>query len=595
MKLSKKLSVTKTLIVALFLGIIVSPALMMAWKTPITIAGEAGHKYGKPEIKFGPSGTVYMTYRNKVGGNSDITLCTYDGKKKEYENVSNLAEIWSMHDAYESAVYVDLNETIHVTWIGINLSGSHEIHHIMYRYKDENGWSKVFDLGTLNEHEELFDTRIAVDSSGNAHIITMKDAGRTTFYVAVYGDVPTPIVQIGESSCKHPDIIVDDNYVHIIYQKKIGFPYVQMYQKRENKPNGNILLTKQLTHPSEPYASQKGRLERRNDGKLFMLDFYKGGPNNSPQKQLFHYELDTSKGVLNDEILISKPAKMLLYHYAAFAIKGNSQFVSMQLGSASTGGTGLFYNWRKNGQWSGYTYIAGTAKALHNSADLTDDGKIAAVAYITPDNKIHLVSTDTITITGKLEANFSHSDSIFSGSETNFDASECSTLNPDYNIVKYIWNFNGTIKETSSPTIAHTFDVHRTNVKVTLTIQADSSDDTGVIEKTIYINANYNAVNVEKTPMNIKTLIYNRSAYKITWSANTQNSDAGIAKYQIWRSLVTGTMPSNDPNDYKQVGEVSSNTLIHYDYTDVASASNYEYIVRTVDASGNVSPLLNNY
>ena len=107
----------------LFIGLIlvvgISPGNVLAWEMPITIAGQGDHRYNKPEIRFAPSGAVYITYRDKemAGGNSDIMMCMYDGKEMVYENVSEGASFYPRYKCYESDVDVTPDGRIHVAWL----------------------------------------------------------------------------------------------------------------------------------------------------------------------------------------------------------------------------------------------------------------------------------------------------------------------------------------------------------------------------------------------------------------------------------------------------------------------------------------------
>lgn len=288
-----------------------------AWEAPIVIANKSNHKYVKPEIGFGPSGAVYIAYREKNNqtGNSDIYMCQYDGKKLETENVSELASMWTKFKAYESDIEVDQDERVHVAWI------AHEVpvettHQIMYRYRDGNTWSPIYTLGTLHvpKGDHCFDTRLGVDSSGNVHVVTYIENEKTTWYVAKYGDVLLPVEQLGpigkKQWVKHPDIAVTDDYVHVIWQQKIGFPYVIMHQKWENKVDAVKPRWVQVTFPKEPWANQKSRIDIDSDGLAHFAIFYK---TEDPKK--LNYWREMPDGTYSKIRNLSDPEKLRLYHF----------------------------------------------------------------------------------------------------------------------------------------------------------------------------------------------------------------------------------------------------------------------------------------
>jgi hypothetical protein len=566
---------------------------LLAWEPVIAIGVDAGHEYEKPEIAFGPSGTVYISYRQKTktGGNSDIYLCTYDGKELVYENVSELADKWASHKAYEAAVAVDPSEGIHITWIAHDRNDTHT-HYIMYRYKEGNTWSEVFELAPVvmhKSHDVCFDTRIAADSSGNAHVVTFKEEEKNVWYVAKYGDTITPLTQVGNVGAwsKHPDITVDDNYVHVMWQQKLGFPYVQLYQKWENRIGGLKSDIQQLTTPKEPYASQKGRLRVDPNGLIHMLDFYKTGV----VKNLYYYE-QRPDGSWIPEVNVSNPTKMQLYHWAGLSVRENSIIATMQLGSTS-GGNGLFYNWKRNGQWQGYQLIPGTGGAVHQSTDLSWDGEVAAIAFGKNLTQVYLVSSAPIVASGQLEVQFTSPATVFAGSDVTFDATEVVNLNPDYNIVQYDWDFgDGTTAVTNAPAVMHNFDIYGRTVTVTLKVTAETGEE-GEGSLDVQLHALYGGIITSVTEKRIRTLFFNRGANDITWQANPKNAAAGypsIVGYEIWRVPVSSSMAASE---YVRVGSVSAGVNTFLDMFSINELGNYVYAIRSVDSEGHMSPVHN--
>lgn len=565
-----------------------------AWEAPIVIAAKNNHSYVKPEIGFGPSGAVYIVYREKHNptGNSDIYLTQYDGKKLVTENVSQLASQWAKYKAYESDIAVDADERVHVVWI------AHEkpvktTHHIMYRYRDGSTWSQVYNLGALHvpEDDTCFDTRLGVDNSGNVHVVTYIEDDKTTWYVAKYGDILLPVVQLGpigkKQWVKHPDLAVTDDYVHVIWQQKKGFPYVIMHHKWENRVDAAKGMWEQVTFPEEPWANQKSRIDIDSDGLAHFAIFYKTG---DPKK--LNYWREMPDGSYNKIRNLSDPQKLRLYHFGGLEVRDNSIIVTMQLGD-DLGGQGIYYNWQKNGVWSEYTRIPGTENAAHQSTDLTMDGEIAAVAFARRDTEIALISSAPISATGLLEVQFSHPATVFSGSEITFDASPCTTLNPDYTIVQYDWNFgDGIIHTTSSPTYGHTFTTYGGDVEITLTITADTGE-TGEGSQIVRVHALYGGIITAVNAKRIRTLFFDRLAYELTWTANPKNTDAGyptITSYEIWRAPETAVVSDAD---YILIGEVDAGVHTFLDYFGPKPSVNYLYAIRSIDSEGHISPFNN--
>ncbi len=588
---SKKLSH-----IYLFIGLIlvvgISPGNVLAWEMPITIAGQGDHRYEKPEIRFAPSGAVYITYRDKemAGGNSDIMMCMYDGKEMVYENVSEGVSFYPRYKCYESDIDVTPDGRIHVAWL-MHDRGAPATHFVKYRYKDGSVWSEIFHLGNLPmPHEDVaFDLRIGVSENGNVNVITYREHAVDLWFFAKYGDtiIPPESVGIPGSRKKHPDIAVDDDYVHLLWMRKVGFPYALMYQKRENRLGGTKGEIQQVTFPQEPWASQKARIDVGSDGLFHMVEFKKQGT----IKKLNYYK-ELPNGTLSDNTTVSDPNQLKLYHWAGLEVRDNSIICIMQLGSSS-GGNGIYYNWQKDGVWGGYSPIPNTSGVIHDSVDLSFDGEIAAVAYQEFDTAIKLVNSAPITATGTLETEFTHPSTVFWGDNVTFDASQCAALNPDYNIVSYEWDFgNGNLQTTSSPTISYSFDTFGTDIRVTLKIVAETGEE-GNTEKDIHIHALYNGIITNILEMQIRTLFFNRPANEIQWMDNPKNEAAGypaLTRYEIWRAPVSSIMSDNA---YVLIAEVDTNVTSFLDYQGVQANVNYVYSIRSVDVEGHISPFDN--
>lgn len=574
-------------------------SVVMAWEAPITIAEKANHEYETPEAAFGPSGTLYIVYREKnmADRNSDIILCTYDGEEFEYENVSELASKWNSYKAYFCDVAVDAEERIHVVWAGLDKT-SFAKHIIMYRYKEGDQWSPIYEIGPIpmvSDEEELEDVRLAVDSNGNTHFVAFRTMAKDVWYGARYGDTIVPIKLLPTNyskSEKHPDIAVDDNYVHIVWMRKVGWPYVIMYQKWENKLGGVKEPITQVTFPAQPYANQKSRVRLDDQGTPHHAIFQK---HEDGVKWLKYYKANPD-GSLPRSTVVSNPARRMLYHHANLAVRvnatANSILCAMQLGQ-SKGGTGVWYSWQKNGVWGPYTRVPNSNGVKHLSADLSWDGIVAAVVFNQFTHNVILIPSEPITATGQLEAQFTNPDRIFWGSDITFDASQCAALNPDYNITRYEWDFgDGSFETTSSPTITHCFNQYGPDLGITLNIIAQTGE-TGSILKDIHVDALYNGIITSVESKEIRCLFYNRDANEIQWTNNPKNVGAGypnIIGYEIWRASFTSSV-SND--DYAYIGGVDAGVTRFLDYYGVQGDAQYVYSIRSVDAEGHISPFNN--
>lgn len=580
-----------TLLTLMILSFAAIPA--QAWETPLLVAGDDGGSYYKPEIGFDPYGGVYIAYRHKgSAANSDIMLCYYDGKQMTYENVSEAAQFWPRYKCYESDIAITADGKVHVAWVTHNRD-TPDVQHIKYRYKDGNTWSDIVELGEFHMHsgDVFFDVRLGVSNNGNVHVIGQEEHQTIIKYMSMYDGVVMPVQSVGNpgSRLKHPDIAVNDEWVHAIWMRKVGFPYVIMYQKWENKPNGASSEIRQVTFPKGEYASQKSRIDLDSMGYFHMAEFYKTGV----VKKLKYWQ-ELPDGSFAPYVNLSHQQKLMLYHWAGLAVRDSSVIASFQLGSSS-GGTGLYYNWKQNGVWGGYLPIAETDGAVHQSVDLNVDGTVGAIAYGRFTSSIRMVSTEPIIAGGALETEFSDPGMIFWGTEVTFDASQVAGLNPDYNIALYTWDFgDGNVETTTNPTITHTYSgSYDVDFNVKLEITADTGE-TGEAEKTIHVWALYNAFVTGVEEKRIRTFFFNRAANKVKFSPNPKNQAAGfpaIATYEIWRAPQSSVISDGS---YVLVGQASASQDYFLDYYGVKEGVNYVYVVRSVDAAGNKSPF-NNY
>lgn len=577
----------------MFMVLSFTAAPALGWETPLVIAGGDGANYYKPEIGFDAYGGVYITYRKKgAASNSDIILCYYDGKTMTYENVSESSQFWASYKSYESDIEITADGRVHVAWVAHNRA-TPDTHHIKYRYKDGNTWSDIIEMGEFHLHsgDVFFDLRLGVSNNGNVHIIAQEEHQVVIKYVAMYDGVVMPAQAIGNpgSRLKHPDIAVNDDWVHAIWMRKVGFPYVIMYQKWENKPNGANTAIRQVTFPVGEYASQKSRIDLDSMGYFHMAEFYKKGV----VKKLKYWQ-ELSDGTFAPYVNLSHQQKLMLYHWAGLEVRDNSIIASFQLGSSS-GGSGIHYNWKQNGVWGGYSSIPQTDGAVHQSVDLNADGTVAAIAYGRFTSSIQMVSSEPIIASGALEADFTKPGMIFWGSETTFDASAVAGLNPDYNIALYTWDFgDGNVTTTTNPSVTHTYNgSYDVDFNVKLEVTAETGE-TGVAEQTVHVWALYNAFVTGVDEKRIRTFFFNRSANMVSFSPNAKNQAAGfpaIAKYEIWRAPQSSVITDNN---YVYVGEAGANQNFFLDFYGVQEGVNYVYVIRSVDGNGNKSPF-NNY
>lgn len=565
-----------------------STTALMAWETPMVVANKDGHKYYKPELGFGPDGSIWVAYREKgIALNSDIIVCHYDGVQMTYENISEGQTFYNSFKNYESDIEVLGDGSVHVVW-ALHNRNNKTLHHIKYRYKDGNTWSPIINLGDLHFHgnDVVFDLRLGVDNNRNVHVVLQEEHNTVIRYLAKYGDTILEVEEIGNpgSRKKHPDIAVTDDYVQMNWMRKLS-NYVQMTQKRDNRLGGEKGAIRQLTFPKSGSGSQKSRIDLDSQNKLHLAEFYKTG---IIKKLKYYQELDN--GQMSQYVNLSSPDRLMLYHWAGIEVRDNSKIVSFQLGSSS-GGDGVYYNWHQGGSWGGYSFIPGTKGAVHQSVDLSADGTVAGITYGSYDNSVMLVTSGPIVTEAPLQAEFNGPATAFYGDSVTFDASQCNILNPDANIVSYVWDFgDGTNTTTTAPTVQHTYNTYGSTSLIKLTIVSDRGDE-GSASREIQIEALYSAVISDVKSKKIRSLLFTTDANVVSWKANPKNVVAGypdIVKFQVYRAPVSSVLSESD---YVMIAEVSASVNKLLDYKGLQANTNYVYAIVSVDSEGHISPL----
>jgi hypothetical protein len=560
------------------LGIFGYPA-GSTWKNPVLIAGDPNIKYDKPGVRFGPSGLVYVVYkyRDTPKGLTEIYLNTYDGEKVgvvgDRVNISDSPAFTS----YEPDVYVTPDEFVHVSWCEYPKSNKTN-HYVRYRYFDGVSWSRTFTLAQIT-CDLMEDVRVAVDNSGNAHVVFTVWPKALCYLASKYGDETRMSVFPEPGRSKHSDIGVDDNFIHVVWQFKAE-RYTVQYAKKENKLDGNWIYSASVVSRQDC-----GRPRIHVDEQGLPHFFYYEESDIS--RRLWYFYWNGTNYVGRETVL---GAGYRLYHFSDIVVKNHSVAVSAQAG-AWAGGKNIYYNYKKAGEdWSNVTDVPGVSFPKYQSIDLSIDGIVTAIAYQEKETAIYLLTNGDIKAGGYLKAAFNNVDMVFWGSNHTFDATPCIELNPGYNIVSYEWNFgDGSTLTTSNPIATHSFQTYGTDVRVTLKITAESGA-VGNIYKDIHVHALYNGIVTSVVSRQLRTLFFNRPANEIRWTANPKNQAAGyptITNYEIWRTSV------GSGSNYTLITEVGADVTQFLDYQGLQSNVQYLYSIRSVDSEGHISPFDN--
>jgi PKD repeat protein len=448
--------------------LLVAPALI-AEETLIKIIEEGNFAYFKPEVKIAPNGDIYVAYQaqNLSSGRSEIYLSKYsNGTAFFVKNVSD-----SSAHSYEPELDIRGNGDVHVAWC----DETGDTQSIKHRYYNGSSWSGITTFGQVENSDEVEDLRIAVDESGNVFVVFMHWQAAKCVFISMYGNNVTfeSFPESGRS--KHPDVAVDANYVHIVWQYKPGSDYVIAYQRRPNSRNSNWDKWVDVKGTG-PFGVQRPRMALDSSGTPHVVFFSKGG---DAIRQMQYKKWNGSS--FSDFRIMSDPNQYLTYHFCEIvAVNGDNVLGTVQRGGIAAG-KNISYNWKKNGKWSGLGFFEKSSgpRPTKHSADLAKDKLFAAIVFADRDDAVYLILVDEGGNVGgggdAPVANFTFSPQDgHAPLAVTFDGSNSS--DPDGEVVGYRWDF-GDGNSGSGQIVEHTF-LNQGQYTIRLTV-TDNDGETG--------------------------------------------------------------------------------------------------------------------
>lgn len=558
------------------------------WRTPVLVVGNDGIVYEKPIVKVGPNGMVYCLYRYEGGPNlvGEIHLQTWDGKQFGVLEDVNVSDNSLETKAYEGDIYVTDNGNVHVAWTEF-VRGDSWTNYIKYRFWNGSVWSPIYTLATLHvDYTE--DLRVAADNNGNVAVTTMHWPSAVCILCTKYGDQIGIEEFPGEGRFKHPDCDMDENFIHVVFQYDSGNGYVAQHAVRANTPNGQWLLSEQMSYNGIEFGRPRICLDEYNSPHM---TYWEEGDMAGFGRQLWY--VGSVNNDWDDAICLTGEDEYPLFHWADIAVKNKVVAATCVLGQSQSGESIYHMRIDSNGHQNLPDVVPGGIAPFLQSVALTDDG-VSVIFYASERSALYLITNGEVSANGTLKAQFSHDTNIFWNSATSFNASASINLNPDHTITNYRWDFgDGTVVDTTSPTTTHTFTIYNITTSVKLTITA-SNGATGSTTVQIPIHAIYNGIPTSITQKRIRTLFYNRLANLIEWAPNQKNITAGfpeIVSYEIWRTVDTGIIGNSV---YELLGEVEASAPLRFlDFQNVQDNVHYLYSIVSVDSAGHKSPYNN--
>lgn len=445
------------LLIFILCGMLSFPVL--ADETLVKIANETNMAYFKPEVKISPSESIYITYeaKNESTGRGEIYLSKYDkGKVTFIKNISESAAY-----SYEPEIDIPSNGHIHIAWCD---QTDEDTHVIKYRYYNGSSWSDIITFGQVDNTVNIEDLRIAVDDSDNVFVVFMYWNAAKCKFISKYGNnINFEDFPLGGRS-KHADVAVDSNYIHITWQYKTtgDEDYTIAYQRRPNSKNSAWEPWVNLEYSD---TTQRPRMSLDNAGIPHIVFFHNLG---STRRLLYRSWNGAS---FDAPKIVSDPNNFETYHFCdVVAVSPDNVLVTMQKGGWS-GGKNVSYNWKRNGDWSGFSFFAESYghSPTKQSVDMVSDRFFAAVAFAEKDDTVWLLLAEE---SGGPGGNAPTARFTFSPQTGNapltvtFDGSE--STDDDGKVTGYRWSF-GDGNTGTGQTIAHTFQ-NQGEYTVTLTV-----------------------------------------------------------------------------------------------------------------------------
>lgn len=465
-------------LVASLVVVIMGSVPLFGEETLVKIAGDANMIYEKPEVKISPSRDVYVIFsaQQGAGGRSDIYLYKYSttGQVSFVSNISNSAAL-----SYEAEIDIVDNGDIHIAWC--DQTGDTGV--IKYRYFNGSTWSSIFTLGQVSPITNVEDLRIAVDPSGNVFVVFMHwlNLAADCKFISKYGNTISFENWPYTARSKHADIGVDANYIHVAWQFKesAGSEYTIAYQRRRNQRNSNWEPWVDL----EFYGTQRPRLSLDKDGNPHVVFFRNLGST----RRLWYKHGNNSQ--FSSPENMTDPNLFETYHYCdVSAVDTDNVLVSMQKGG-SAGGQFVGYNWKRKGQWSGYSQFAKSfgLSPAKQSIDLAPDRFFAAMTFVEKDQAVYLILIEEEGNPGSTGqapmASFSLSP-VTGHAPLTVQLNASSSTDSDGQIVSYQWDF-GDNNTGTGPTTSHIFNAAGTyTINLTVT---DNSGLTGTASKQLIV------------------------------------------------------------------------------------------------------------
>ncbi len=564
----------------LILILLFSASLFLAGETKtVTIYNNGSFSYWLPEVQIASDGGVYVAFEARSASGSDIYLSRYKNGKVEF--LKNVSE--SGHKSYEPDLAIESNGNIHIVW-GEQVGSTC---YIKYRALLGASWTTPINLGQVGSVDNIEDLHMVVDGSGNVFATFMIWPQATCHIVTKHGG-STALENFPHGGRqKHPDVAVDGSTVHVTWQYRGSGEYTIMYASKDSSHRGGWKTSVDLKH----HETQRPRIDIDGSNRPHIV-YWEEHPSGAA-RMMYYQRWDGTH--FTDKRVLSNTSRSETYHAIDLAVSGVDNLVtSMQRGGYDAG-DGIFYNWKRNGAWTGFSRADIGGRPGSQTIDIDKDTFTIAIAYTDRDDGVYLylqsesgTPTDpdptpdpvpnvppTASFTFTPQAGLLPLDVVFNAS---------ASADSDGTIVSYKWDFgDGSIGEGVNPT-------HRYQAKGTFNIKLIVTDDKGATAEAtgqIVVKGLEKPINLayeRKENSNLFSKVY---VYKVSWNKNPANAALGanIVEYKVFRKRT-----SEGHFSYLTTVNASDNNL-YFDKSLKKEKIDYQYAIVAVDDKGRESEL----
>jgi PKD repeat protein len=512
--------INKTALVSLLLGSLFCAQGFAAWEQPIKIADGAGDYFDITSVKINSQNQVYVLYK---AGNQ-IHLSQYDGSSVSFvKNVSDSKLL-----CYSPFMFMTADDELHMIWVECSNYNANT-QYIKYRYFNGT-WSSVATISALTisgtlpggyVNRKIESMRLAVDSGKNLFIVLQANPVTKCLFISRYGTQTTVENWVVTERSKLPDLAADDHSIHVVWQAKLSGAdgYTIKYAKKVNARNGKWYTpidVKNGQNLANSAHAPRITLDSSDRPHVFYMDDDPAGKGRNIYYRYF------ASGKFSERFKISDNGKGYYSNLAVRIVSSGDAILVDHLGA------GIKCNWKVDGQWTGHENIGPVAASPDNeSADLTPDGKIAAVACSSDRDAVYLHLSGEMGPSDNQPPTASFSHTPASGPaplKVAFNAS--ASTDADGQVVSYSWNF-GDGSSGSGVTVTHTYQ-SMNSYQATLTV-TDNDGAHGTATGLVTVLA------TNRPPVARFTLApaSGHAPLKVSFSAaNSTDSDGTIVSYR---------------------------------------------------------------